>query len=167
MEASYFTILKWFLPYIDMNQLWVYLCSPSWIPLLPPSPSYPSGSSQCTSPEHPVSCVEPGLAMYFTHGNIHVSMPVISNHPTLTFSQRVQKSVLYICVSFAVSHIGHCYHFSKFHIYALICCIGVFLSDLLTLYNRLQFHPPHQNWFKCILFNSWVIVHYVYISQLS
>ena len=28
------------------------------------------------------------------------------NHPTLTFSHRVQKSVLYICVSFAVSHIG-------------------------------------------------------------
>ena len=28
-----------------------------------------------------------------------------------------------------------------------------------TLYNRLQFHPPHYNWFKCILFNSWVIFH--------
>ena len=45
----------------------------------------------------------------------------ISNHPTLAFSHRVQKSVLYyICVSFAVSHIGHHYHLSKFHIYALI-----------------------------------------------
>ena len=30
---------------------------------------------------------------------------ILSNHPTLT-SHRVQKSVLYICVSFAVSHIG-------------------------------------------------------------
>ena len=29
----------------------------------------------------------------------------LSNHPTLSFSHRVQKSVLYICVSFAVSHI--------------------------------------------------------------
>ena len=27
----------------------------------PPSPSHPSGPSQCTSPEHPVSCMEPGL----------------------------------------------------------------------------------------------------------
>ena len=35
-----------------MNQPWVYMCSPSWIPLPPPSPSHPSGSSQCTSPEH-------------------------------------------------------------------------------------------------------------------
>ena len=28
LEANYFTIL-WFLPYIDMNQLWIYMCSPS------------------------------------------------------------------------------------------------------------------------------------------
>ena len=44
------------LPYIDLNPPWVYMCSPSWTPLPPPSPSHPSGSSQCTTPEHPVSC---------------------------------------------------------------------------------------------------------------
>ena len=37
------------LPYIDMNLPWVYMCSPSWTPLPHPSPSHPSGSSQCTS----------------------------------------------------------------------------------------------------------------------
>ena len=31
---------------------------------------------------------------------------LFSTHPTLAFSHRVQKSVLYICVSFAVSHTG-------------------------------------------------------------
>ena len=31
---------------------------------------------------------------------------ILSNHPILAFSHRVQKSVLYICVSFAVSHTG-------------------------------------------------------------
>ena len=31
------------LPYIDMNQPRVYMCSPSWLPLPPPSPSHPSG----------------------------------------------------------------------------------------------------------------------------
>ena len=51
------------LPYIDMSQPWVYMCSPTWTPLTPPSPSHPSGSSQCTSPELPVSCNEPGLAI--------------------------------------------------------------------------------------------------------
>ena len=35
-----------------MNQPWIYLCSTSRSPLLPPSLSDPSGSSQCTSPEH-------------------------------------------------------------------------------------------------------------------
>ena len=34
-----------------MNQPWIYMCSPSWYPIPPPSPSHPSGSSQCTSPE--------------------------------------------------------------------------------------------------------------------
>ena len=29
---------------------------------------------------------------------------ILSNHPTLTFSHRVQKSVFYICVSFALIH---------------------------------------------------------------
>ena len=35
-----------------MNQPWIYLCSPSRSPLPPPSPSHPSGYSQCTSPDH-------------------------------------------------------------------------------------------------------------------
>ena len=34
-----------------MNQPWVYMCSPAWTPLPPPSPSHPSGLSQCTGPE--------------------------------------------------------------------------------------------------------------------
>ena len=29
LEANYFKILQWFLPYIDMNQPWIYMCSPS------------------------------------------------------------------------------------------------------------------------------------------
>jgi len=39
-----------------MNPPQVYMCSPSWTLLPPPSPYHPSGSSQCTSPKHPVSC---------------------------------------------------------------------------------------------------------------
>ena len=62
---------------------------------------------------------------------------ILSSHPTLTFYHRVQKSVLYICVSFAVSQ-GHHFHLSKFHIYALTYCIGVFLSDLGRAFNTEQ-----------------------------
>ena len=105
-------VLEWgtiafsgFLPYIDMNQPWVYICPPSWTPLPPPSPSHPSGSSQCNGSKHPVSCIKHGLAICFTYGNIRFNA-ILSNHPTLAFSHRVQKSVLYICVSFAVLHVG-------------------------------------------------------------
>ena len=55
------------LPNIKMNPPQVYMCSPSWTLLPPPSPYHPSGSSQCTSPKHPVSCIEPGLATRFIH----------------------------------------------------------------------------------------------------
>ena len=41
-----------------------------------------------------------------------------------------------------------------------------FFLTYFTLYNRLQFHPPHYNWFKCIFFNSWVIFHCIYVPQL-
>ena len=49
-----------------------------------PSPSHPSGSSQCTSPKHLVSCVEPGVAIHFTYDNIHVSMPLMFSFPSVT-----------------------------------------------------------------------------------
>ena len=52
------------LPNIKINPPQVYMSSPSWTLLPPPSPYHPSGSSQCTSPKHPVSCIEPGLACH-------------------------------------------------------------------------------------------------------
>ena len=93
------------LPYINMNPPWMYTCSPSWTPLPPPSPYHPSGSSQCTSPKLPVSCMEPGLAIHLLYDIIHVLMPFSQIIPP-SLSHRVQKTVLYICVSFAVSHTG-------------------------------------------------------------
>ena len=42
-----------------------------------------------------------------------------------------------------------------------------FFLTYFTLYNRLWFHPPHENWFKFSLFNSWLIFHCVYVAQLS
>ena len=56
-----------------MNPPQVYSCSPSWTLLPPPSPYHPSGSSQCTSPKHPVSCIKPGLATRFIYDIIHIS----------------------------------------------------------------------------------------------
>ena len=101
-------------------------------PTFLPIPSHPSGSSQCTSPEHPVSCIEPGLVICFTYDNIHVSMLFSQIIPPSPFPTE-SKSLFCISVSLLLSHIqGHHYHLSKFHIYVLVYCIGVFLSDLLN-----------------------------------
>ena len=42
----------------------------------------------------------------------------------------------------------------------------MFLLTYFILYNRLWFHPPHQNWLKCVPFYSWEIFHCVYVPQL-
>jgi len=129
----YFLTLQYciVLPYINMNPPQVDTCSPSWTLLPPPSPYHPSESSQCTSPKHPVSFIEHGLATRFIYDIIHVSMPfsqIIPPYPSPTESTRL----LYTAVSLLLSRIqGYCYHLSKFHIYALVYCIGVFLSGLL------------------------------------
>ena len=119
------------LPNIKMNLAQVYMCSPSWTLLPPPSPFHPSGSSQCTSPKHPVSCIEPGLVTCFIHDILHVSMPfsrIFPPSPSLSESIRL----FYTSVSLLLSRTqGYCYHLSKFHIYVLVSCIGVFLSGLL------------------------------------
>ena len=127
----YFTILYWFchaLTWICHGCTCVPHPEP---PLPPPSPSHPSGSSQCTSPEYPVSCIEPGLVIHFIYDNTHVSMPfshIIPPSPSPTESRRL----FYTSVSLLLSCIQGChYHLYKFHIYALVYCIGVFLSGLL------------------------------------
>ena len=119
------------LSYINMNLPHVYMCSPSWTPLPPPSPYHPSGSSQHTSPKHTVSCIEPRLAIRFIYDIIHVLMPfsrIIPPSPSPSESKRL----FYTSVSLLLSCIqGQHYHLSKFHIYALVYCIGVLLSGLL------------------------------------
>ena len=80
-----------------MNQPWIYMYFPSQSPFPPPSLPSPSGSSQCTRPEHlshasvtwpkhlshvtchlssgPSTChMSHGLVICFTIDNIHVSM---------------------------------------------------------------------------------------------
>ena len=129
----YFTILYWFCHTLT----WIYHgCT--WVPN-PEAPSHLlphyhlSGSSPCTSPKDPVSCIKHRLAILFLHDSIHVSMPfsqIIPPSPSPSPSE--SKSPFYTSVSLLLSRIqGYPYHLSKFHIYVLVYCIGVFLSGLL------------------------------------
>ena len=94
-----------------MNPPQVYMCSPSWTLLPPPSPYHPSGSSQCTSPKHPISCIESGLATHFIHDILHVSMPfsqIFPPSPSPTESIRLfytSVSLLFIIKLCTIIHI--------------------------------------------------------------
>ena len=66
------------------------------------------------------------LIWYYTCYNA-----VLPNHPPPP-SPTESKRLFYTSVSLLLSRIqGYRYHLSKFHIYALVYCIGVFLSGLL------------------------------------
>ena len=113
----YFTILYWFCH----TSTWIHhgctrVPNPEH-PLPPPSTYHLSGSSQCTRPKHPVSCIEPGLAIHFTYDIIHVSMPFSQIIPPLP-SPTESKRLFYTSVSLLLSRIqGYHYLLSKFHIY--------------------------------------------------
>ena len=95
------------------------MCSPSRNPLPPPSASHHSGSSQCTSPEHPVSCMEPGLAIVFTYDNIHVSMSFSQiTIPSPSLSPK-DCSIHLSLLLFQMQ--GYRYHLSKLYMYIYIC----------------------------------------------
>ena len=119
------------LPYINMNPPWVYMCSQSWTPSHLPPHTIPLGLPSAPAPSilYPASNLD--WRFHFLYDIIHVSMPfsqIISPSPCPTES----RSLFCTSVSLLLSHIqGYHYHLSKFHIYALVCCIGVFLSGLL------------------------------------
>ena len=86
---------------------------------------------KCLPRDHKVLC---GLVP-----SLHFNLIPPSPSPTES------KRLFYTSVSLLLSRIqGYCYHLPKFHIYALVYCIGFFFFFLayFTLYNRLQFHPP-------------------------
>ena len=121
------------MPYIDMNQPSVYMCSSSQLPLSPEgkgSPSHP-----LIPQGHPSVSALGTLSRASNLDWQSVSHMIKymfqccslkSSHPRLLLqSPKVCSLHLYLFCCLAQSHHYHLY------IYALIFCIGVFNSDLL------------------------------------
>ena len=99
----YFTILYWFChtsTWIRHGCTWVPNPEPSSHPI-PSLWVVPVHQPQASCIMHQTWTADSLLIWYYTCFNA-----ILPNHPTLSLSHRVQKTVLYICVSFAVSHTG-------------------------------------------------------------
>ena len=104
-----------------MNQPWVYMCSPSWTPLPPPSPSHPLG--------HPSA---PALSTLSHASNLDwqsVSHMIIytfqcyslrSSHPCLLPQSQKKNCSINLCLFCCLAYRVIDNHLSKFHIYALV-----------------------------------------------
>ena len=106
LKCNHFTISFFYYYFFNFKIFNSYMRSQTWTPLPPPSPQHLSGSSPCTSPKQAAPYVRHGLAIQFLHDNIHVIIPILPNHPTLSLSLWVQKSGIHICVFFPVLHTG-------------------------------------------------------------
>ena len=137
MEDNYFTILYMFFA-ICQRIGHRYTCVPL---ILNPASHFPShpGLFRSAGFGCPARCFELALAISFTSGNAHLSMlfsQIILPSPSPT----VQKSVLYICVSFccpACRNVGTIF-LNSIYIHEYTVFVFLFLT-YFTLYNRLQF----------------------------
>ena len=101
----FFSFIVLVLPYIDMNPPWVYMWSPSWTSSHFPPHSIPLGHPSAPAPStlYDASNLDRRLVSHVMIYMFQCHSPI---SPTLALSHRVQKTVLYICAYFAVSHIG-------------------------------------------------------------
>ena len=130
MEVNYFTILYWFCHTLTRIRH-RYTCAPH-----PESSSLPPHTIPLGRPSAPAPSIQyhaSNLDWHFVSHNdiIHVPMPFSQIFPPSP-SPTESKRLFYTSVSLLLSRIQGCrYHLSKFHIYASVYCIGVFLSGLL------------------------------------
>ena len=102
--VNYFTILYWFAIHQHESAMGVHV-----FPILNPPPTSLPIPSFWVIPVHQpqASCIlhrtwtGDSFLIYYTCFKV-----ILPNHPTLSLSHRVQKTVLYMCVSFVVSHTG-------------------------------------------------------------
>ena len=130
MEANYFTILYSFCH----TSTWIHhgcthVPHPEPLSHIPPH-TIPLGHPSAPAPSilYPASNLDWRFISYMILYMFHCHSPKSYPPPSPTESKRL----FYTSMSLLLSHIqGYRYLLSKFHIYVLVYCIGVFLSGLL------------------------------------
>ena len=117
------------LPYIDMNQPWVYMCPPSWTP---PSTSLPIPFLWVIPVHQPWAPSHASNLDWWSVSHMEIYMfqchSLKSSHPRL-LPESPKVCSLYLCLFCCLARRVVTIFLNS--IYVLIYCIGVFISDLL------------------------------------
>ena len=127
----YFTILHWFCHTLT----WIHHgCT--WVPNPEPPSHLPPHIISLDHPRapapsilYPVLNIDWQFISYMIVYMFQCHSPK-SSHP-LPLPQSPKVHSIHLCLFCCLTYKGYHYHLSKFHIYVLVYCIGVFLSGLL------------------------------------
>ena len=167
MEVNYFTILYW----LCHTSTWTrHGCTHAPHPEpcfhLPPR-TIPLGHPSAPAPSilYPASNMDWIFVSYMILYMFQCHSPK-SSHP-LPLPQNPKDCSIHLCLFCCLTYrvIVTIFLNSIFCVSILYWCFSFWLTSLCIIGS--SFIHLIRRWFKCILFNSWVILHCVYIPQLS
>ena len=112
MEANYFTILWWFLPYIHMSQSWMYMCSHP-IPQGHPSAPAPSTLSHASSLDwrsvsHMIIYMLQCYSLRSSHPRLLPQSPEVCSLHLCLFCCLAYRVIVTIFLNLTVMWVGSC-----------------------------------------------------------
>ena len=142
MGYSCFILLCQFLQYSRVNQPCIYL--------YPRFFGFPSRLGHNSAPSRVLCALQWRLIVFFMHSGVYVSVPGFQSIALSQLPPLVSICLLSTSVSlFLLCIQDHLYHFSRFHIYALI--YDICFSDFI-LCDSLSVHPCLCKWHSFVPF---------------
>ena len=135
-----------------------------WNEGLPKSFLYLIISAKNFCDDHISGIVSTNLFSHWLQQNSHSLQQVgtLGNQASMVHLFKIYYNIILEMETFKISSA----YFDTINIHQYAVFVFLFLT-YFTLCNRLQVHPPHQSWLRCIPFYRRVIFHCVYVPQLS